>query len=140
MYYIEHDGKQHFFEDKFFHKRNTFEDARQKDLMKNYAINLDNNSKLIRINYTWTQSLKISNKQKIIDKMLIYIKECISTKGKIFAHGDLYKWIDILPSEETIKRYYYDDPNYKININDDTSDDSDDYDDYDDDDDSNNCY
>ena len=106
MYYIEYDGKQHFFNNKFFYKRRTFDDARQTDLMKNYIINLDTNSKLIRFDYKWNQSINSSNKQKIIDKMLIYLKECISKQGKIFANGDLYEWKNTQPTEETINKYY----------------------------------
>jgi hypothetical protein len=102
-YYVEYDGKQHFFDIEFFHKGKTFEYFRQKDLMKNYIINLDTNSRLIRFDYKWS---KTSNKEEIIDNMILYIKECLSQEGKIFVSGDLYTWIYDLPTEETINRYY----------------------------------
>ena len=119
MYYIEHDGKQHFFDNKFFYKKRTFEEARQKDLIKNHIINLDINSRLIRLDYKWSESSKLSVRQNFINNSLTYIKECFLLKDKIFVKGDLYEWINTLPSQETINKYYDNDSNYnpnKINI------------------------
>lgn len=106
-YYIEYDGEQHFKEVPFFHtKESSFYKSRQRDLLKNYIINLDINSVLIRIDYRWSRTKNILKRQSLIDKMVKYIKNCIQSEGKIFANNLIYTWLNDPLSKETLERYY----------------------------------
>lgn len=113
-YYIEYDGEQHFKEYGFFHPTHEyFEQCRERDLLKNYVINLDSDSVLIRIDYGWSKNRKPSYRAILIENLAKYIQRCINSNDKIIADSNLYHWVNDKPSQLTINKYYI---NSKVNL------------------------
>lgn len=107
-YYIEYDGRQHFQEISIFHPNPTsFQECRQRDLMKNYIINLDENSVLIRLHYKWGNDKRPLYRNKVINELSEYIKKCFKSNNKIINDDDnLYSWENEKLSNNTINKFY----------------------------------
>jgi hypothetical protein len=104
-FYIEFDGEQHFGYHKYFHDdEDDFQKARQRDLVKNHVIRSSVDEYLIRLDYRW-----VSEKREEIS-LLNYLRLIITgnypkTENNVYCDRLIYDWIDIEPSEETIKKY-----------------------------------
>jgi len=115
-YYIEYDGLQHFKEVAFFHKTtDSFEKRRQRDLMKNYIVNLDSKSILIRISYKWYEKCNIASRGEIIENLSKYIDSCTKSSERTHVDNDrLYQWLKTPLNNETIEKYYLKPSNSEI--------------------------
>jgi hypothetical protein len=106
-YYIEYDGEQHFKRMPFFHKKvSSFDEQRQRDLLKNYIVSLEDNSVLIRIDYKWCKKRNLVKRPNVILELTKYIQNCINSENKIFAKEDLYTWINDPLSKEITEKFY----------------------------------
>lgn len=106
-YYIEYDGEQHQTYIQHFHRSiYGFEKGRQRDLLKNYAIENSDGCVLIRLDHSWAQDKKRINQSSIRKKLEFYIKDCISIDNlKIIADPQVYHWINDELTEQTISKY-----------------------------------
>jgi len=111
-YYIEYDGEQHQNFNPYFHNSvKDFEQARERDLIKNYVIQNSKKCVLIRLDHTWCGSRKISEQKMIANYLAEYLQICLNDcDQKIIADGnmenfEIYNWVNIRPKIQTIKTY-----------------------------------
>lgn len=105
--YIEVDGKQHQKYDHFFHKNEEeFHHARQRDLLKNYLIRNEPNSRLIRVDHIICKGNSEITPQ---NRIAAYICQGIQSGDKIVANREIYTWIDDEPEPGYIEKYIIED-------------------------------
>ena len=109
--YIETDGEQHQNENSYFHRKDgAFVNARQRDLVKNYFIRQQPNTKLIRMDHTMFSDRKPKNRTFWINSIIEIINGSLAHTPKtahknIYFNKAIYSWVYDEPSTEFINKY-----------------------------------
>lgn len=92
-YLIEFDGRQHFEQVDYFHKKRTLEQDKEKDMIKNF-LSFNNDCKLLRIHYSKAKK----------DKIIRYINLLLKNEDHIiFSHDDYRdQWDNVIGMDRTL--------------------------------------